>query len=47
MAATIGVNGTITGVIDNPFDLDYYKFTLTAPIIMSMSTTIGNYEFDF
>ena len=46
-AATIGVNSTVTGVIDNPYDIDYYKFTLTAPMIMSMSKTVGNYKFDF
>jgi len=44
MAATTGVNDTISGVIDNPFDQDYYTFTVTEPMIMSMSKNIANYQ---
>lgn len=46
-AATIGVNDTISGVIDNPYDQDYYTFTLTSPIVVSMSKNVGNYQFQF
>lgn len=46
-AAEVGVNSTITGVIDSPYDRDYYKFTLPSPIIMHMETNTGDYEFGF
>lgn len=46
-AAEVGVNTTITGVIDSPYDRDYYKFTLTSPIIMGLTTSTGDYEFGF
>lgn len=44
-AAEISVNGTITGVIDTPYDVDYYTFTLSSPVIMSMTKNVGNYDF--
>lgn len=46
-AAAVSVNSTITGVIDNPYDQDYYTFTLTSPVLMSMTATTGEYEFGF
>lgn len=45
-AATVGVNSTITGIIDTPFDMDYYKFTLESPVIMNISVDVGEYQFD-
>lgn len=44
-AAEISVNGTIYGVIDTPYDVDYYTFTLSSPVIMSMTTSVGDYDF--
>ena len=46
-AARVDVNSTIVGIIDSPFDVDYYKFTFTAPVIMSISANIGDYEYSF
>lgn len=46
-AAGVGVNETIAGVIDSPFDQDCYTFTLKKPIIMNMSKNVGNYQFNF
>jgi hypothetical protein len=45
-AATVGVNSTVTGIIDTPFDMDYYKFTLESPVIMNISVDVGEYQFD-
>lgn len=36
-ATTISLSTDITGVIDNPYDFDFYKFTLTAPTIVRYS----------
>lgn len=42
-AAEVSLNTNITGVIDNPGDWDYYKFTVSKPTILrySISTTNG------
>lgn len=45
-AATVGVNSTVTGIIDTPFDMDYYKFTLESPVIMNISVDVGEYQYD-
>lgn len=44
-AAEIGLNGTVDGVIDNPYDIDYYTFTISAPMITRMTTSVGDYTF--
>lgn len=44
-AAEIGVNYTIKGVIDNPFDMDYYTFTISAPMITELTVNAGAYSF--
>lgn len=45
-AATVGINSTVTGIIDTPFDMDYYKFTLESPVIMNISVDVGGYQYD-
>ena len=44
-AAEVGVNDTIKGVIDNPYDRDYYTFTISSPIITGLTTNVGDYTF--
>lgn len=44
-AAEVGVNDTIKGVIDNPYDRDYYTFTISSPIITGLTTKVGDYTF--
>lgn len=45
MAAEVSVNETITGIIDTPYDIDYYTFTLSSPIIMRITTSLGDYNY--
>lgn len=45
-AAIVDVNSTIIGIIDNPFDWDYYKFTLDSPVIMRISVDVGDYQYN-
>lgn len=45
-AAAVSVNSTITGIIDTPFDVDYYKFTLTSPIVMRINVDAGSYQYN-
>lgn len=44
-AAEIGVNDTIKGIIDNPFDKDYYTFTISEPMITELNVNVGTYSF--
>ena len=45
MAAEVSVNETINGVIDTPYDVDYYKFTLSSPAIMRVTANVGDYDY--
>lgn len=36
-ATTVTLDGSVTGVIDNPNDVDYYKFTVEQPTIIKYS----------
>ncbi len=42
-ATEVGVSTTIRGVIDSPFDKDFYKFTLDSPAIMRIPSKVGEY----
>lgn len=45
MATVAKVDSKMTGVIDNPYDIDYYKITLTSAVLMKYSFTgPANYE---
>ncbi|WWR18489.1 hypothetical protein V1226_18550 [Lachnospiraceae bacterium JLR.KK009] len=44
-ATEIDINEKITGAIDTPYDIDYYKFTLSSPVIMRITENLGNYKF--
>ena len=44
-AAEVSVNETIIGVIDTPYDFDYYTFTLSSPAIMRVTTSVGDYNY--
>lgn len=45
MATVAGLGTRLTGVIDNPYDVDYYKITLTTAVLMKYSFTgPANYE---
>lgn len=44
-ATEIGVNNTIKSVIDNPYDVDYYTFTISNPMITELTTNVGSYSF--
>lgn len=46
-AAEVSVNSTITGVIDTPYDIDYYTFTLPSPIIMNMTISVSDYNYGY
>lgn len=46
-AAEVSVNSTITGVIDTPYDVDYYKFTLSSPAIMNLTADVSDYGFGY
>lgn len=39
-ATEIDINEKIAGVIDTPYDIDYYRFTLSSPVIIP-SLTVG------
>lgn len=44
-ATQIGVNIDINGFIDTPFDIDYYKFTISKPMIATLSADVLDYSF--
>lgn len=44
-AAEMGVNSTVKGVIDNPYDIDYYTFTISSPMITGLTMNVGDYAF--
>lgn len=44
-ATEIDINEKIAGVIDTPYDIDYYRFTLSSPVIMRITENLGNYKF--
>lgn len=46
-ATTVSTSTTVTGVIDSPYDYDYYSFEVTSPMIMEFTTNVGSYAFDW
>ncbi len=46
--ATVICDGdAIEGIIDNPFDNDYYTFTLTSAMLVNITTDLGDYKATF
>lgn len=41
-ATPVSLDSSVTGVIDNPNDVDYYKFTVTQPTIIKYSISSSN-----
>ncbi|MBD5543343.1 MAG: hypothetical protein HDR01_03605 [Lachnospiraceae bacterium] len=41
-ATTVAFNSNVIGVIDSPYDIDYYKFTVTTPTIIQYSISSSN-----
>ncbi len=47
-AASVSLDSDIVGVIDNPYDFDYYSFTLEKPTVVRYSiTTEDDYKLDY
>ena len=45
-ASEIGVNDTVKGVIDNPFDYDYYALTVSSSMIIEIAPNVGDYGYE-
>lgn len=47
-ATNVSLNADIAGIIDSPYDIDCYKFTVSVPMIMKYSiSTTDNYSITF
>lgn len=46
-ATNIGVNENVAGVIDSPYDMDYYTFSLDEPALMNMTWNALDYQVNF
>ena len=46
-AVVFGLGETVTGIIDSPYDYDFYTFTVDSPMMVRLTYDVGNYSVDY